>query len=451
VSTFFKRDRSWLLLLLGLTLVRGAIYALVIPPWQAPDEPGHFEFAWLIARLGRIPKKEDVSSAFEQELLASLYEWRYGDLIGRPLPEEMPFRLDDLPPQIFVRRGRTIRWERFSLAYAWQALFILPFLHQDLTFQLFAARFSSVLLNVGIVWLAWCTFQKLAPSRPSLGALMTSLVVFVPQHTFTNSSVGEGPLAEWMACLVLYSWVCLFHEGFGIWKAMGIVLGTLAGIWSKRTVLFLVPVDVGLAVWWLLRRPRRLWSGSRILYLCAGLVLLGLVLWGWSRSFLGVLTLRSLDRFLAFPELVWVDERGIPFGRALLLTYDSFWANFGWMVLTVSERWYGAVMALSLLSLVGWGMRQKARVPLVGVGIMATSLLTATLFFAVGGLLLKSFYWIQGRYLFPVIVPYAFLLVGGLERLFTRRYGHFVILFLLFLVSFDTLCLAGYILPYFYS
>jgi hypothetical protein len=427
------------------------IYAVVIPPWQAPDEPGHFEFTWLIAQLGRIPKEADISSAFEQELLASLYEWRYGDLIGRPLPAKMPLRMDDLPLQIFARRARTILSERFSLAYAWQALFILPFLHQDLAFQLFAVRFSSVWLNVGIVWLAYCMFQKLVPSRPSLSALMTSLMVFLPQHTFINSAVGDGPMAEWMACLVLYSWVCLFQKGFGIWRVVGIVLGTLAAVWSKRTTIFLVPVDVGLAFGWFLRQRHRFWTWSRVLYVCAGLVLLSLVLWGWSRSSLGVPTLRSLNRFLAFPELVWVDERGISFGSALLLMCDSFWANFGWMTLAVSERWYGAVMALTLLSLIGWGTKGDAHVPRWGIGIMATSLLTATLFFIVGGLLLQPFYWLQGRYLFPVTASYAFLFVGGLERLFARRYGHFAVLFLLFLVLFDVFCIVEYVLPYFYS
>lgn len=452
VRDLLKGSRGWLILFLGLTLVRGAIYAATIPPWQAPDETGRFEYAWLIARLGRVPTREDISATFEQELLASLYEWRYGEFIGRPLPERMPVRRTDLPPQVFVRRS-PVRSGRFSLAYVWQALFLFPFWSQDLAFQLFVARLSSVLLNLSIVWLAYRTFKELVPSQPRLVVLMTAVVVFLPQHTFINSTVGDGPLAEVMACLVLYCWVRLFRGGLGIWKVVGIVIGTLIGMWGKVTAAFLIPVDVGLALWWLWRQRRRTWTWRYALYLCGGIVLLGLCLWVWSRSSLGIRALRALQRLFT-SELEWVDRRGITLGKALLLTYDSFWANFGWMALPVGERWYGAVMTFSLLSIVGWVTKspQETRTPFGALVIMISSFLMAVLIFVVEVLFLKSYYSFQGRYLFPVLVPYTFLFVKGLDRLFLAHHRHHIVVFLLlFLVCFDAWCLAMYIIPYFYA
>lgn len=450
-----RSGRPWLALFLALTLVRGLIYAAVIPPWQAPDETGHLEYAWLLARLGRLPTYEDVSPGFERELLGSLYEWRYGEFIGRPLPEAMPDRMDDLPPQIFARHSRTVLKGRFSLAYVWQALFLFPFQAQDLAGQLLLARLSSVLLNVGIVWLAYRTFGELTPSRPGLASLMTAVVVFLPQHTFVNSTVGEGPLAELMACLVLYCWVRLFRRGLGSWEVAGIVFGTLGGIWSKTTVSFLIPVDIGLALWWLLRRSHRTWTWRHTVYLCAGVVLLGLGIWLWRGSTLGALTLNAVRRLFSFPELVWVDRKGVSFGEALLLAQDSFWANFGWMALPTSARWYGATLLLSCVALVGWLVGQsESKGQRWMAGMMGGTVALAWAIFVWRGLLAQEseYFQYQGRYLFPIVIPYAFLLVGGLERVcpaHLRRHG--AILSLLGLICFDTLCLARYILPYFYS
>ena len=100
--------RGWLALLLSLTLIRGLIYLSVTPPWQSPDETGHFEYAWLIAHLGLLPTEDTLSPPFERELLNSLYEWRYGEYIGRTLPGQMPARLNDLPSQIFAQHSRTV-------------------------------------------------------------------------------------------------------------------------------------------------------------------------------------------------------------------------------------------------------------------------------------------------------------------------------------------------------
>jgi hypothetical protein len=450
-----KRGPWLAVLLLSLALIRGLIYAALVPPWQAPDETGHFEYAWLIVQLGRLPNPQDVSPTFERELLALLYEWRYGEFIGRPLPAEMPSRMDELPTQVFARRSRTVRANRFSVAYLWPALFLLPFRAQDLAFQLFVARFSSILLNLGIVWLAYCTFEALLPSRPKIVASMSAVVVFLPQHTFINSMVGDGPLAELMACLVLYCWVCLFRRGLRAWQFAGIVLGTTIGISSKTTAAFLIPVDVGLALWWLMRGSRRTWTWRHAT--CVGLctVLMGWGIWIWSRSSSGVRTLYYVRRLLSFPGLIWVDRRGITLVEALLLAYDSFWADFGWMTFRISERWYGAVALLSLAALIGWGSSRSGHdLPPWAVGVMSGAIFVAWAAFVWTALLGQEsgYYQFQGRYLFPVIVPYAFLFVGGLVKLFpVRRQNYMMALLLLFLVFLDTWCLAGYILPYFYS
>lgn len=452
-----SRGRAYCLgLLLLLTLIRGLIYTLVIPPWQGPDETGHFEYAWLIADTARLPTREDVSPAFERELLASLYEWRYGELIGRPLPEGMPARLDDLPVEIFARHSRTILTGQFSLAYPWQALFLLPFRFQDLVVQLRIARLSSVLLNLAIVWLAFRTFAELLPSRRFLVCAMTAVVVFLPQHTFINSVVGDGPLAELMACIVLYCWVRLFGRGARVWMVVGIVLGTLAAIWSKTTAVFLIPLDVGLALWWSLRQPRQVRRWRKVAFAGFGAAAVVLVLWAWFQSGLGSGALEKVREPLALDGLMWVDQRGMSLGQALLASHDSFWANFGWMAIPVGTRWYGAALLLAVLAALGWlpGGEAQEGFPRWGAKLMGAAFLTALLAFVWAALLTGSagYYQFQGRYLFPAVVPFAFLLVGGWARVFaTQRSRVMIAAMVLFLVLLDAWSLLAYAIPYFYS
>jgi hypothetical protein len=79
-----------LALVLLLALAHGLVYAMIVPIWQAPDEPMLYEYAALTAELGRLPQVEDRSPALEQQLAASLSRqdfWRY---TIRRMPEALP-------------------------------------------------------------------------------------------------------------------------------------------------------------------------------------------------------------------------------------------------------------------------------------------------------------------------------------------------------------------------
>ena len=54
-------DNRWLGWLVLLGLAHGLVYSVAYPPWFAPDEPCHFEYARLIAGLGRVPTAAGIS------------------------------------------------------------------------------------------------------------------------------------------------------------------------------------------------------------------------------------------------------------------------------------------------------------------------------------------------------------------------------------------------------
>jgi hypothetical protein len=155
--------------------------------------------------------------------------------------------------------------------------------------------------------------------------------------------------------------------------------------------------------------------------------------------------------------------RGITFGEALLLSYDSFWAYFGWMAVPVSDRWYGAILLATVGAAVGWGLWSRDRVTgragRYGFDVWAVIMMVGVLVLAVAifvwvALLSRTtgYYQFQGRYLYPVIVPFAFLLVGGWVNITpSRTRGVLVWASLVFLVVFDTWAVTRYIVPHFYS
>jgi hypothetical protein len=458
MTTGGARGRWWLLLLLGLALVRGAIYAAAVPPWQAPDETGHFEYAWLIAQKGRLPDGEDVSPSFERELLGSLYEWRYGGYTGRGLPEQMPPRMSDLAGSVFARRARTVRSERFSLAYIWQALFLLPVRHEDLALQLYAARFSSVVLNVLIVWLAWRVFEEAVPERRRLTTAMTTFVVFLPQHTFINSSVNEGPLAEAAASIVLYGWLLLFRRGrtriVSIAGAVAVTAGTAAAMWAKRTGAFLLPLDVGALALLLTSRFRGAARRRRLAYLVFALVLSGILVALLLRTPVGRSMDRQIEEWWTAPDVYLENER-VSLDEALWQAYDSFWGQFGWMNVRMGYGWYIVIYALGLAAIEGWAWPRWRRWrdlhragAVLGLGlILAIIVWLGFVVFTPRGL---ANY--QGRYLFPAVVPTAFFLVGGWARWVPEQWQKYVlpgVVGVLAVVDATAFCLRVW--PFFYG
>jgi hypothetical protein len=298
------------------------------------------------------------------------------------------------------------------------ALFIWPARGRDLLVQLYAARLASVVLGLGIVWMAWRIFQEALPRQGWLVVAMTAFVVFLPQHTFINASAGDGTLAALAACVVIFGWLRLFRGPVRPTDVILVLGGTLVGLSAKGTALFLVPFDLLALALLALARPQSRSGLGRWGYLALGLVLAVLLAGiAWLTPF-GYRVWRLARRWWDTPE-IHLAGGDITFGEALVQTYDSFWAQFGWMSVRAQDGWYVGVYILTGLAVVGWILPRPGRWPapayakrVLGIALlMAIAVLLASLLFTSSGLSFS-----QGRYLFPVIAPVAFFLVGGWAR-----------------------------------
>ena len=52
-------------------------YALLVPLWQAPDEPGHYEAACLLSQVKRPLTGDDLSLPLQRDILANLAQHKF--------------------------------------------------------------------------------------------------------------------------------------------------------------------------------------------------------------------------------------------------------------------------------------------------------------------------------------------------------------------------------------
>src|SRR4030065_802809 len=68
--------------LLLVSLINGLLYLFLVPPWQHYDEPGHFEYAWLIAHWSRLPDPNEYDPVMRRQLASSMIEHGFYDGLG---------------------------------------------------------------------------------------------------------------------------------------------------------------------------------------------------------------------------------------------------------------------------------------------------------------------------------------------------------------------------------
>ena len=96
--------RRWLLLVFLVGWMHAGAYALLVPLWQAPDEPGHYEVACLLSQVKRPLTGDDLSLPLQRDILASLAQHEFWTQVRAPWPAPLPLAFADDP--FLARSGR---------------------------------------------------------------------------------------------------------------------------------------------------------------------------------------------------------------------------------------------------------------------------------------------------------------------------------------------------------
>lgn len=436
---------------LGLTTAifacRLVLAIVVVPPWQNPDEPGHFARVRILARQARLDLTEVEDHAMEAEILRSMAEHDWWESYDRKPPDPLPAHFSD--PAVVQNVAR--QSDAPPLYYLIGAWWVRLFGVTDLLAQYGALRWLSLLLAVPTLWCAWAGTRRLFGEHVALGA--TAVMALHPQFALIAIAVNADVLVN-LCGAVLWWQAARLLAGPGAVSAPVMILGVAAAAaLSKRlgaSLLILAALVIALVI------ARQLLSvlsgrfGRRVVVraaLAAALVALAAIMgtaywavtkWPWlltARALpnLGELigqTLHELGRdsprligglahywsevmALSFPE----HARGSTFFWSFHeVLFDSAWFSAGWLRYPAPFAWRLAIRSLALLSVCGLVFAMLRR---RGLGDRFSYLVAVLIVIVQAAGIYVGFYLSgfggQGRYLFPVIGPWMALYWVGLR------------------------------------
>lgn len=439
---------------MGAILAVGALWALLVPPAQAPDEPLHFAYVQTLAETGRPPlfkggtDGRDLFST-EQKLARrfSAYEAAIQQPTVRPqwrASQQRRWReaQADLPAS--ARRDGGVENPTAGnppLYYAWEAIPYTATRWSDLFARWYAMRLWSVLLAAGAAIATWLLVGEIT-ARNRLWQLVAG--AFVGLHPGVSAiTAAINPDAAMVAVWAVVLWLGarVLRRGATRASLLALAGATLAALLTKATSFALLPaVGVVLAV-----AGRRALRGRHAGPLEVGVTGavavagLGLAIAAGAGDRLVNSLTRAEGSPLGFLSYLWQaylpnlpGQEQVP-GLAAFWGYDvwvrSGWGNFGWSELLLPAGVYLAIAVTCVAIFAG------AAVALLRRRFVLTADVAAFLGTAAAALVL-GLHWgeynqfvsqglslLQGRYLLPLLPIGGLAAVAALSNLGPRWRG----------------------------
>ncbi|GAC1543791.1 MAG: hypothetical protein NVS2B7_17740 [Herpetosiphon sp.] len=253
-----------------VALLQGLFFLWLLPPWQHYDEPTHFEYAWLIANHGHLPRVGESDRTMQRSVLKSMLEHNFywnipkPDLLDETSKLSLGFSELDHGPAYYLLISLVLRLVRQ-----------LP-----ITTQLYAARFVSlglfVLTVVAAGGIASNLFKPRHPLRWALPLCIALLPSLADIMTAVNNDVGA------ICVFTCFLWAAVWTIRSGLTFKRIVVVSSLALLapFVKNTAalaILLLPLVLLLALWVQQRWP---WRYALVLGATA-VIMLVMVFMGW--------------------------------------------------------------------------------------------------------------------------------------------------------------------------
>ena len=399
----------------------GSLFAVRVPAWQVPDEPGHYNYVASLAH-GVWPVIEP--SDWDPKLVP----------IG-PDAQSVPFERityqDHQPPLFYV-----LSMPVFTLSNG----------------SLTALRLWSLLIGGIGVAACYATVLTIFPGRASLAGAAAALYALLPQHVHIMAGFNNDSLSEALLALTVWQSVRLLrplHDGS---LRERLLLGATVGLalLTKAQAYLALPIAV-LALLGAGWDGRERWTRAfgQVLRLAGVAVLIGAPLWVRNVSTYGgtdILALQAHNRaVIGQPTRADLIAKVGVGGYAMKMarvTFQSFWGQFGWMTVLPGDRIYQTLLAFTLLTaalfMIWWLHGRVLLDPMQRRRLMLHALLAL---FA-----LLAYFWynlqfeqFQGRYLYPALIAFATAFALGWSWLLRRWPRIDAALWLIVLLAFSGL------------
>jgi len=416
------------------------LYAINTPKWQAPDEPAHFNYIRAIGDTGALPVLQQ--GDYNQEDLEKIKAAKF-------------------PATLSID---AIRYEAYQppLYYLAATPIYLIARSAGLDATVIALRLFSVALGVIVLMLAFAIVREIFATRgDDLLALATvGAMATIPQHIAVSASISNDLAAEAVLALILL--LAVKRVNGTMRDSRFVILGGIAfgaALLTKTTAYFPGAVVLVGAIF---AAKAATTSQIRIaIFLFALATLIAAPMFARNLLIYGITDPLGIARHdsvvIGQPTTAEMIAR---FGLNkivsdfFVVTFKSFWAQFGWMGVPVHERIYIALAALTVIAILGhifYAIRiLRQRDLLSPAQWWCAILLSAMIGVAVADYVLYNFKFLQfqGRYLFPALVPLALFLAIGLRELIPNVFRKIIFALLyIALVALDVVCLFWFIVP----
>ena len=434
-----------------LAFVNAAIWGVVVPPFQVPDEIAHFGYAQYLAETGKLPPQRIVPPYSEQEQI-TLEHLNFFSVIGRTeqrgiLTDEEQRALEAAQathPSPVGLGGQTSITNQPPLYYALEAIpYWLSPSHNILT-RLALMRLLSALMAALTVLTVFLFLRELLPGSPWSWTVGALALAFQPTFDFIAAGVHPDNLLFLTSSLTFLILLRAYRRGLTRHRAFALGAVVAAGALTKLTFVALLP-GVAVAVLLLAWRaraagPRRA-IGPLAIAVCTAAVpvllygLLNVIAWhrgspaaggiqGATISSVpgGAVTLHeTLDYTweLYLPRL-WFMHHNF-FGTYPLWTtwFNGLIGRFGWVdygfpgwVYSDARYVMYGLVAMALVALVRYRRRIWPVAPIFACfALMTLGLLGAIGYAGIRFQLRTGFEFAQARYLLPLAPLYGLFVV----------------------------------------
>ena len=213
-----------------------------MPAWQHYDEPGHFEFAWLIANHSGRVEPGTYDQAMRREMAASMIEHGF----FRNLNYRPNLLSTDEPIWIGISQITNRPLYYFLVALP---LHVIPF--TDITFQLYVTRLVSLGMYLVVLVASYGIVVELTPEGHPLRWILPLTLALLPAFADLMTAVNDDVGATAFFSLFLWASVRMIRRGFSLPRLMAVLFSCLACYWTKSTVAFsllLLPIPIFLSM-----------------------------------------------------------------------------------------------------------------------------------------------------------------------------------------------------------
>lgn len=424
-------ERRWLISIFALYFLLALGYSLLMPPWEAPDEPAHYHLAWHLAQYGRYASQE---TNYEAHQPRAYYYLSSGIL--RVLSKVDPELTRYQRPKEYVFNIRKpearFEWNDKTYRFLW-GMYIL--------------RWLNILFGGAALWLNWKTFKLIAPQKETLCLAGLTLAALTPQYLHIMSSVNNDVPGALAGALLFYLMIRSVNESSNLLGLLSMILALLLPFSTKLSVL---PISAAVLLIiilnWTFHLTEKRWLIISSFLLSAAIVFLYFLLPEVAQTAVNEIKWRLLSfRDNAFTEkyIKFISEQ-------ILATY---WGKVGWLAVGLPTWIINTLtalgltgMALQVYALIKNRVTDQRSLLWIAVWLIATFAILAVFR---NGLTTRA---TQGRLLFPAIGALALLMAAGWHEILPRKLQRYfpALIVLLFLLANMLLWLTG-IIPVYYQ